>query len=115
MPAGNLQIIGAQAHRLGTYSAANGVINFTTNGTILGLSGNTTYLTTANLIANVSGQSVAQQPGGVSTATVALIRFTVAPSPEAVLSDPGILLTLVLTPIMAATSSLRRLLSVVQT
>ncbi len=72
----DLLIFGATGPTPATYSAANGVINLTTNGTILGISGKTTYLTTANLIANVSGQSVVQQAGAVSTATVPSYVYT---------------------------------------
>ncbi len=86
----NLQIFGAAGPTPATYSAGgvNGAINFTTNGTLIDISGKTTYLTTANLIANVSGQSVFLESGSISTATVPSFIYTAAVNGTGALTGP---------------------------
>ncbi len=71
----DLFLVGGVGPVGGTYEAA-GTISATTNGTVLDISGVTTYLTTASLFANQSGQSINANAGSDSIATVPSFQFT---------------------------------------
>jgi len=71
----DLFLVGGVGPTGGTYSAG-GVISATTNGTVLDITGVTTYLTTASLFANQSGQSINANALSDSIATVSSFLFT---------------------------------------